>query len=65
MIAAFVGNNETIIVKLNANSNPIDEDGTLFGPHSGRSIEDFERYLVDINKGQTLHLYHTPGVRVR
>ncbi len=63
MIAIFTGqNSEVIVVGLDSNGNPMDEDGTLFGPDSGRNIEDYEREDVDTDKGQIAHI--TPWMHV-
>lgn len=47
MIAVFRDDHEIIVAGLNADGSPIDADGTLFGPDSGRNMDEFERQDVD------------------
>lgn len=49
-VAVFVDSDEVLIVGLDKNDNPVDIDGTLFGPNSGRCLSDFDRYNVDFSK---------------
>lgn len=64
MIAVFEDDHEVIIVGLNADGSPMDADGTLFGPGSGRDIDTFERHDVDTDKGQTVHIRTATTTRV-
>lgn len=65
MIAVYRDDHEIIVVGLNADKSPMDSDGTLFGPNSGRNIDDFERFEVDTDIGQTAHIEPAIGVRIR
>lgn len=65
MIAVYRSNDEIIIVGLNVDNTPMDVDGTLFGPESGRDTEKFERFDFDADKGQTAHIEPVVGVRIR
>ncbi len=56
MIAVFKDDHEIIVVGLNQDNSPMDSDGTLFGPESGRDIDTFERFDADTDKGQTVHI---------
>ncbi len=56
MVGIFRDNYEIIVVGLNSRGDPIDPNGKLFGINSGRDINEFERYDVDTDKGQTAHL---------
>ncbi len=55
-VAVFVRNDEIIVVGLNADGHPIDKDGTLFGPRSGRSISTFERIDANFGDGQIVQI---------
>lgn len=65
MVAVFRDDHETIVVGLDDDNNPIDQDGTLFGSDSGRDISTFERYDFDPTKGHTIHIESIQQVRVR
>lgn len=45
---------DVIVVKLDKNDNPIDNDGTLFGPTSGRNIEDFDMQHFNPISGEVI-----------
>ena len=65
MIAVYRDDHEIIVVGLNADGNPMDSDGTLFGSESGRNIDDFERFDVNTDIGQTAHIETEIGVLIR
>jgi len=54
MIAIFKGKYETIVVGIKGDGSPI--DSRLFSPESGRDINNFERFNVDIDSGQSVHI---------
>lgn len=56
MIAMFSDGDEVFVVGLDGDYNPIDKDGSLFGPDSGRDINDFMRVDVDIDGGKIGHI---------
>lgn len=64
MIAMFIDKYEVIVVGLNTDGSPIDPNGNLFGPDSGRDINDFERFDADTDKGQTIHTYSISNTEV-
>lgn len=49
-VAVFTDASEILVVGLDEKYNPIDLDGTLFGPNSGRNIEDFDRHGADFSR---------------
>lgn len=65
MIAVFIDPHEVIVVGLNADGSPMDADGTLFGPESGRDIHMFERIDANCDEGQTVHVDFVSSIRVR
>ena len=65
MIAVFVSSEEIIVVGVHSDGSPIDHDGTLFGPESGREMEEFERFEADTDEGQTVHIEKPYRVEVR
>jgi hypothetical protein len=65
MIAVFEDNHEIIVVGLNADGSPMDSDGTLFGPESGRDINMFERLDVNVDEGEIIRIESSSRVRVR
>lgn len=56
MVAVFKDSDEIIVVGLNPDGSPMDSTGTLFGSKSGRDIETFERFDIDTDGGQGLHI---------
>jgi hypothetical protein len=56
MIAVFTSTHEAIVVGLNFDGTPIDPDGTLFGPESGRDLNDYGKQIVDFDKGHSVHI---------
>lgn len=52
MIAVFSNNDEVIFVHLDQEGNFIDLDEIVFGPESGRDIDNFERFDVDTDDKQ-------------
>lgn len=65
MIAVYKSDIEIIVVGLNFDNSPMDLDGTLFGPDSGRDINDFERFDINIDTGQTAHIEPSVGVQIK
>ena len=65
MIAMYKSDDEIIIVGLNVDRTPMDSDGTLFGPHSGRNQADFIRTDIDTDRGQTVHIETVTSTRVK
>ncbi len=65
MIAMFSDGDEVFVVGLNKYGGPMDEDGTLFGPDSGRDINDFMRVDIDIDRGQIGHIEIGASLHVR
>lgn len=65
MIAIFRDANEIIIVGLNADGSPMDADGTLFGPESGRNIDEFQWQDLDTDSGQTAHIETVTALRLK
>ena len=64
-IAIFVNDEETIVVGLHEDGSPMDNDGTLFGPESGRDIDDFESFHPDFKKGESFHLETLMNGRIK
>lgn len=56
MIAIFSDGDEVFVVGLDRDYNPIDEDGTLFGPDSGRDVNDFMRVDINTDNGEVGHI---------
>ncbi len=50
MIAMFSDDDEVFVVGVDENGDPMDVDGTLFGPDSGRDFNDFMRVDIDIDR---------------
>ncbi len=65
MVAIFRDEHEIIVVGLNPDNTPMDENGTLFGPKSGRDIDTFERLDIDTDDGQTAHVEMMMTMRAR
>lgn len=57
MIGVFVDDHETIVVGLNDDGSPMDSDGTLFGPESGRDLDKFKRLDANFLNGQSVHIH--------
>ena len=55
-VGVFSGPDEVVIVPLATNGEPIDLDGTLFGPLSGRDPLDYDMEEVDLSGGQSIHI---------
>lgn len=54
MIAVFKNDKEVIVVGLNVDDSPMDSNGTLFGPNSGRDLDTFERCDINTDKGEVV-----------
>lgn len=52
--AVFSNDKTVIVVGLDKKNNPLDIDGTLFGPESGRDIEDFKRTDFNPSRGEVV-----------
>ena len=63
-IAAFVVDDEILIVGLDDHGDPIDPDGALFGEGSGRDVEEYQKYEADLINGGTIHIGTKTSVRV-
>lgn len=64
MIAVFKNDREVIVVGLELDGTVIDEDGTLFGPKSGRNQENYERMDMDPNAGQIVRVHIEATMRL-
>jgi hypothetical protein len=49
-VRVYVKDDEIIVSAVDENMKPIDADGTLFGPKSGRYIEDYDGYDADLTR---------------
>lgn len=65
MIAMFSDGDEVFVVGLDENGDFMDADGTLFGPDSGRDINDFMRVDVNLNRGAIGHIEIGASLHVR
>ena len=54
MIGIFTDKNQTIIVGLDEDGNPIDEIGVLSGPHPKIDLDKFDKVCFDPTGGQVL-----------
>lgn len=62
--AVFSDGTTVIVVGLDRTDNPIDTDGTLFGPESGRDIEEFDRDDFDPSSGEVVIVEPRSSLRV-
>lgn len=53
-IAVFSDEITVIVVGLDADGNPVDPDGTLFGPESGRDFDHFDEQAFDPSRGDVV-----------
>lgn len=64
-VAVFYDVHETIVVGLNVDGSPVDADGTLFSPKSGRDMEMFERLDADFTNGQSVHIHSSSTAEIK
>lgn len=50
-VAVLTNGIEIIVVGLGKDGQPMDNDGTLFGPESGRDIQEFQWINLDPSTG--------------
>lgn len=53
-LGVFSDQETIIIVGLDKEGNPIDKDGTLFGPASGRNLDEFNETPFSPSKGEVV-----------
>lgn len=63
-VGVFYNGDETIVVGINQDGSPMDSDKTLFGPDSGRHLEDYDCKDVDIESGEAVIILSRPMVSV-
>ncbi len=56
MVGVFTNRYEILIVGLDEHDDPLDVDGTLFGPDSGRHMKDYERINLDPEDGTVVQV---------
>jgi len=63
-IAVFSDGITVIVVGLDKYGDPIDRDGTLFGPESGRNIDEFDEKSFDPSSGEVVIVEPQSHLRV-
>lgn len=63
-VGIFYNSSETIVVGLDKDDFPMNEKGLIFGPDSGRNLEDYDCKTVDIRCGEVGIILNRPEASV-
>lgn len=63
-VGIFYNGSETIIVGLDKDDVPLSEEGLIFGPNSGRNLEDYGCKSIDIKCGEVAIVENRPEISV-
>ena len=63
-VGIFYNGSETIVLGLDKDDVPMNAGGLIFGPDSGRNLENYDCKSIDVRCGEVAIISHQPDVSV-